>query len=73
MASYSFTLFLTHYSIFSLAVAFGWVSGWPAFIVLCGLSNAVAIAIAMQTEMKHRLLRHAIQERFLPKAPAHNL
>lgn len=55
-ADYSFTLFLTHYSILSLISAIELPSGWFSFYLSLIVSNVLAAMIAYNTERRHRVL-----------------
>ena len=51
-AGYSFTLFLTHYSILSFIHSAKLMHGWPAFNVSFLISNLVAFLLAFYFEMR---------------------
>lgn len=54
VAGYSFTLFLTHYTILYFIKTAELLHGWPAFVVSFLLSNLIAALIAFWTEMRYR-------------------
>ncbi len=64
VAGYSFTLFLTHYSIILLVDLLMPGGGWLPFLISIPLSNAIALAVALPTEMQHRRLARLLRKRF---------
>lgn len=60
-ANYSFTLFLTHYTVLLFFVYSG-MNGWSGFIFSVILSNLIAIFIALPTEMKHKKLKNHLHQ-----------
>lgn len=56
LSGYSFTLFLTHYSVLYFISASGLASGCIAFVVGCIFANAAAALVAYKTELKYRSL-----------------
>ena len=56
LADYSFTLFLTHYTVLLFLVYSEVADGWAAFIIGVMASNVVAILIALPTEMRYKVL-----------------
>lgn len=57
IAGYSFTLYLTHYSILLLFAASGVAKGLAGHLAVLTISNVIAILIALKTEMAHDKLR----------------
>ena len=54
IAGYSFTLFLTHYSVLYFINATGLLHGWAALLISFFASNLIAVLIAYWTEMRYR-------------------
>jgi peptidoglycan/LPS O-acetylase OafA/YrhL len=53
-ADYSFTLYLTHYTVLTAFDAIRPGSTWPHVVVPVIVTNLLAVLVAMPTEMKHR-------------------
>lgn len=64
IAGYSFTLFLTHYSILLLTDLLLPDGGWSPLAIGLVASNAIALIVAMPTEMQHRRLARVLRKRF---------
>ena len=66
-ADYSFSLYLTHYTVIAVVAEFQRRAPMPReieFLVAVLASNAVAIAFAYVTEFHHKRIRHAVARRF---------
>jgi peptidoglycan/LPS O-acetylase OafA/YrhL len=54
MASYSFTLYLLHYTIFSFFSLFlGSINNFILFLIAYLFTNLISIGIALPAEMRH--------------------
>jgi peptidoglycan/LPS O-acetylase OafA/YrhL len=64
LAAYSFTLYLVHHII--LSVLSNYLPGWLGFGVGMITTNAVAIALAIPTEMRHQEMANFLKGLFTP-------
>lgn len=70
VAGYSFTLFLTHLSVYELMARWLDASGadvprWALFVAILVVANALAIAVASVTETRHRSLASWLKARLM--------
>lgn len=64
IAGYSFTLFLTHYSILLFVDLLLPDGGWVPLAISILASNAIALSVALPTEMQHRRFARWLRKRF---------
>lgn len=64
IADYSFTLYLTHYSVLLFFAASGILKGIAGHLAVLIISNVVAILIAVKTEMQHARLKKWLDVQF---------
>ena len=66
LASYSYTLYLIHYSIFALMINLKTdMSGYLIFIIAFALSNVCAIVVAYFGEMRYKSVASYIKKKFM--------
>jgi peptidoglycan/LPS O-acetylase OafA/YrhL len=64
LADYSFTLYLTHYTVIELVLLSNRRTSPMATVAICVLAaNVIAIAIAVPTEMRHRAMNAWVRRR----------